>query len=127
MNQKHRISGAVDGKWLRALQRAIWPVVACIGGEWQPPGTGFFVGKEGLLITARHIIEPAAVKRGRFLNAQGKWDNEGQFFAVGPKTSALESPQSPHLLPIAIVGTLPCVRQNVRFPRMSRLTFPYSH
>ena len=58
----------------QAISQAVWPIVARVNGEWQPSGTAFLVSPLGLMITAQHIIEPAAKKRGRKLSAAAMGD-----------------------------------------------------
>jgi Trypsin-like peptidase domain len=65
-----------------AILESVWPIVPRINGEWHPPGTGFLVSKLGLLLTARHVVEPPARARGRALNKEtNKFYDEGQLFA----------------------------------------------
>jgi len=64
------------------IPRAVFPIVARINSEWQPSGTAFLVSRHGFLLAARHVIEPAARKRGRMLGPEGKFIDEGNFFAL---------------------------------------------
>jgi hypothetical protein len=65
----------------RALTRSVWPVVARINGEFEPHGTGFLISHSGLVMTARHVVEPPAQKRSRSLGPDG-WFDEGDLFVL---------------------------------------------
>jgi hypothetical protein len=66
--------------------------VARIDGQWEPPGTGFFVSQYGFMLTAGHVIRSAQEKRGRIQNAGGKWVDEGNFYAIYPNPDSSQTP-----------------------------------
>ena len=67
------------------LLHAVWPIVARVNGEWHPHGSGFLISYTGLFVTARHVVESPSQKRGRALGADGKWFDEGKFYALIPE------------------------------------------
>jgi S1-C subfamily serine protease len=41
------------------LSKSAWSIFAMVGDEWRPSGTGFIVSREGLMMTARHVVTSA--------------------------------------------------------------------
>jgi hypothetical protein len=82
------------------LLSAVWPIVARINGEWHPHGTGFLISPSGLMMTARHVVEPPTRLRGRALDADGNWYDEGQLYAFIPRR---KDPRNGQVLPPSLV------------------------
>lgn len=63
------------------IQQTVMPLVTLVDGQIISVGTGFMIQADGLMLTARHVIDYALTHRTRFLNDSGEWKDSFELYA----------------------------------------------
>lgn len=64
------------------IQRAVMPLLTTVENHLVPIGTGFMIAADGLMITAGHVVDQALRTKTRRLNAQGKYYDHYELYAL---------------------------------------------
>ena len=63
------------------IQQIVMPLFKRDGENLVPIGTGFIVGGDALMMTAKHVVEDARSSRQRVIGSDGRWTDLGDFYA----------------------------------------------
>ncbi len=69
-------------KFGHPIQRGIMPIIAKVGDQFFPIGTGFMVQADGLMMTATHVVSKAAKRRFLRQNTVAEYDMQVELYAL---------------------------------------------
>lgn len=64
------------------VQQAVMPVVSIVDSQIIPLGTGFMIAADGLMMTAKHVVDAAVAKTVRRLNPEGQYYDHFELYAL---------------------------------------------
>ncbi len=88
MTQDHKVIYSVSGdfdpvpKFGARIQQQVMPILSIADGQLVGHGTGFMIAPDGLMITAKHVIQDAWSKRVRKINKQGHFSDHCDSYAL---------------------------------------------
>ena len=88
MSQNHEILYSVSGdfdpvpEFGARIQQAVMPILGIVDAQLIPYGTGFMVAANGLMMTAKHVIQQAWSQRMRKFNEQDRFYDHCELYAL---------------------------------------------